>query len=128
MSRHMLAAAVLTALISIATPVAAMDRALVFVATTAVAQSPSSDVSTRDQMNDFLSRARQAMAEGNLETADSLVSRAEALNVAIGMFHMGDSPAKARRDWKRLREARSALPATDPFAAQAAAKGSAPLP
>lgn len=128
MFRHMLAVAALTALISAATPVVALDRGLVFVATTAVAQSSSSDVSSRDQMNDFLSRARQAMAEGNLETADSLISRAEGLNVAIGMFHMGDSPAKARRDWKRLREARSAQPATDPFAAQAAAGAAAPAP
>jgi len=38
------------------------------------------------------------MAERHWETADSLLKRAESLNVKFGLLHLGDTPAKARKD------------------------------
>lgn len=89
----------------------------------AVGQSAPAGSSATDAAREqgiLLSRARQAMAEGNLETADSLLKRAEGMNVAHGLFHMGDTPKKARRDWDRLKQGRTPGAATtsaDPFAA-----------
>lgn len=51
---------------------------------------------------DLLGRGRKAMAEGKLELADSLVSRAEAQNVSYGRLHLGDTPKKARADLNRV--------------------------
>jgi len=51
---------------------------------------------------DLLSRARKAMAEEKLQMADSLVSRAEAMNVSYGRLHLGDTPKKSRADLNRL--------------------------
>lgn len=42
------------------------------------------------------------MKEGRLETADSLVSRAEAAGVRYSRIHLGDTPEKARRDLDRM--------------------------
>ncbi|HVA51247.1 MAG TPA: hypothetical protein VNH11_33205 [Pirellulales bacterium] len=62
------------------------------------------------QVADLLSKARQAMNEGNLETADSLLGRAEKIPVTYGMMHMGDTPKKARRDLNGMRKRSSAGP------------------
>lgn len=56
----------------------------------------------RRAVADLLSRARQAMKEGRMETADSLVSRAEAAGVRYSRIHLGDTPEKARRDLDRM--------------------------
>ncbi|HEY1784091.1 MAG TPA: hypothetical protein VGG30_01035, partial [Pirellulales bacterium] len=52
----------------------------------------------RREVDKLLGQARQAIAEGHYETADSLISRAEAMKVEFGLFHVGDTPKKARRD------------------------------
>lgn len=127
MSRHplALAAAVLFPLVG-ATQIVAHEPGLAIVLSGSVGQAPAADPA-REQMNDLLARARQAMAEGNLETADSLISRAEGLNVTIGFFHTGDSPKKARRDWQKLRELRTTQPGAG-MPAPAVPNASAPAP
>ncbi|HWB11182.1 MAG TPA: hypothetical protein VG826_18280 [Pirellulales bacterium] len=70
----------------------------------------------RRQVADLLSKAREAMKEGNLETADSLISRAENVKVTFGMMHMGDTPKKARRDLARMRNAQAPKKPSDLFA------------
>ena len=89
----------------------------------------------RQQSDDLLKRARQAMAENNLSAADSLISHSESLGVQYGRLHMGDTPVKARAELARLSRAsatdkrglgnlltlgtsRNTKPATDPFAAR----------
>ena len=95
---------------------AAMDTAAVFVhSSLAVGQSGSSGDPRREVL-DRLSRARQAMDEGQWEIADSLVSQAEKMNVEFGRFHLGDTPKKARRDLERRR------PGQTPGAAAASQK------
>ena len=118
MSRHIIAA---LAIVSALPPLSA--RAGVFdvaVSTTLAVpgQADNGSDGARRQVDDLLARARQAMQEGNLETADSLISRAETAKVKYGLFHTGDSPTKARRDFEKLRDARGgAKPqASDPFA------------
>ncbi|MGQ9575911.1 MAG: hypothetical protein ACUVUC_11380 [Thermoguttaceae bacterium] len=59
----------------------------------------------RQQADDLLHRARQAMAENDLETAGRLIARAEALDVSYGPMHFGDTPKKARRDLERRLQA-----------------------
>lgn len=77
----------------------------------AAGQAPAAPRNTDDakrQVADLLARARQAMKEGNLDTADSLVSRAEKFNVPYGMMYIGDTPKKARRDLENIRRSASA--------------------
>ncbi|MEX2560581.1 MAG: hypothetical protein WD403_11740, partial [Pirellulales bacterium] len=59
---------------------------------------------TQREVADLLERARQAMRDGNLETAESFLSRADAMNASFGLFHVGDTPKKARRDLDKLRK------------------------
>ena len=85
----------------------------------------------RQQVDDLLRRARQAMAEGDLAAAEQLVTQAEALKVSYGPLHMGDTPAKARRDLEQKREA-SQSPTRpsqrfSPFATGASAPGADPF-
>lgn len=109
--------------------------------------------SNRRQCDDLLARARQALAENDLNAAESLVSRAEALGVSYGTFYPGETPAKVRRDLERQLKAAGRAPAqpgrffsplsvgsgtepvTDPFAARrealpatGSAQGITPLP
>jgi general secretion pathway protein D len=82
----------------------------------------------REQADDLLRRARQAMAENDLPTAEKLISQASALGVDYGPFHFGDTPAKAMQDFERRRAAAVTRPsqtsspqpfqqrAADPFA------------
>lgn len=64
----------------------------------------------RREAADLLGRARNAMKEGKLELADSLVSRAEKLNVSYGRLHLGDTPKKARGDLNRLLKSKGGSP------------------
>ncbi len=93
------------------------------------ASSPAEDKS--QEAADLLRRARQAMAENDLQAAESLIAQAEALGVEYGSFHLGDTPKKARRDLQRKRSAaaptkpsqifspflgnKAKVPASDPF-------------
>jgi general secretion pathway protein D len=79
----------------------------------AVGQAPAggrSPEEARKQVDDLLSKARQSMKEGNFETADSLIGRAESIPLSFGIIHMGDTPKKARRDFIRLRGGPAASP------------------
>jgi general secretion pathway protein D len=82
---------------------------------------PRATAADRQEVDKLLSRARQAIKENNLGLADSLVSRAEALHVDYGMFHVGDTPKKARHDLDALKKmTRSeAKPPSQNFKAQA---------
>lgn len=55
---------------------------------------------------ELMDRARQAMKEGNLETAESLVERAESLKVNFSVFHYGDTPKRVRRELEKRKKAR----------------------
>ena len=59
---------------------------------------PRATEADRHEVDKLLGQARQAIAEAHYETADSLISRAEAMKVEFGLFHVGDTPKKARRD------------------------------
>ncbi|MBL9081372.1 MAG: hypothetical protein JNK76_06170 [Planctomycetales bacterium] len=132
MSRYILAALFCYSFMQAPARAGTFDSALP--ALVAVLPGQADSDAARKQVDDLLGRARQAMNEGNLETADSLVGRAEGLNVSYGMFHTGDTPKKVRRDLEKAREARGGKPAAaDPFAGRtpttlAAATGNAPLP
>jgi general secretion pathway protein D len=60
--------------------------------------APRATEADRHEVEKLLNQARQAIAEAHYETADSLISRAEAMKVEFGLFHVGDTPKKARRD------------------------------
>jgi len=64
----------------------------------------------RREVEGLLGRARQAIKDGNFETADSLISRAEALKVDYGLFHVGDTPKKARQELTAKRGSQRAAP------------------
>jgi general secretion pathway protein D len=78
-----------------------------------VGQSAATD-NTADnksqQTVDLLRRARQAMAENDLTTADSLISRAEGLGVQYNWLYQGDTPRKARHDLEKRVVAAAASP------------------
>ncbi|HTU24300.1 MAG TPA: hypothetical protein VMF30_02810, partial [Pirellulales bacterium] len=52
----------------------------------------------RRECEKLLAEARQAMEEGRFETADSLIKRADALQVDFPVLHLGDTPKKCRRE------------------------------
>ena len=81
---------------------------------------------------ELLSKARQAMNEDNFELADSYIARAERTGPKYSVFHLGDTPKKAREDLQKKLAARKGgksksrffggkEPAQDPFAARRAA-------
>ncbi|MFC1596933.1 hypothetical protein ACFL5Q_03200 [Planctomycetota bacterium] len=100
----------------------------------------------RRRCDDLLGRSRQAMAENDLKSAETLVAQAEALGVDYGSLYRGDTPKKARRDLERKLKAAGSSPArpsqlfsplglgktrapvTDPFAAQNGGSTAAMLP
>jgi general secretion pathway protein D len=67
--------------------------------------SPSDD--KRQQAADLLRRARQAMRENDLPTAEMLISQAEALKVEYSPITMEDTPRKARQALEQIRNANS---------------------
>jgi len=97
---------------------------------TAVAQAGTPD--KKAQADDLLRRARQALAENDLDAAEQLVAQAERLGVSYGPMTLGDTPERIRRDIELKRAAQSKrsgglLPVpfrksepepTDPFAAR----------
>jgi len=81
----------------------ANTSAVVGLTSLVVGQSGAKGGDPRREVLDRLSRARQAMDEGSWEIADSLIGQAEKVKVEFGRFHLGDTPAKARRDLERRR-------------------------
>jgi general secretion pathway protein D len=75
--------------------------------------SPSAQLDQR-QVDVLLARARQAIATGDLATAEALVSQSEGAGLRYPLLHRGDTPSKVRRDLDR---ARAGKPASDPFLA-----------
>ena len=57
---------------------------------------------TRADVNQLMLKARQEMLKGKLTEADSLVRQAEGAKVSFPILHFGDTPAKVRRDLKKL--------------------------
>jgi hypothetical protein len=57
----------------------------------------SPNASKHDQAEELLKRARQATQEGNFETADSLISQADALDVKYAPLTLSDTPKKGDR-------------------------------
>jgi general secretion pathway protein D len=68
--------------------------------------SKAKEYERRKEAERLLKTAREALAEGNLETAESYVSRAEALGLTYSkVFLFGDTPQKARRDLEKRKSA-----------------------
>jgi general secretion pathway protein D len=53
----------------------------------------------RRDVEALLIRARQAMKDGDFAAADTLIAKAEKLNVEFSVLHLGDTPKKARADY-----------------------------
>ncbi|TWT48440.1 type II secretion system protein GspD [Botrimarina hoheduenensis] len=71
----------------------------------------------RQAVDATLNAARRAMAGGDLAAAERLLTRCEQAGIRYPMIHMGDTPAKARRDLDRLKAAQGPLPTPQPAAA-----------
>lgn len=54
--------------------------------------------SDRKEAEALVAQARAALKKGDLDEAESLAMRAEALKVEFSMFHLGDTPKKLRTD------------------------------
>ena len=52
----------------------------------------------RKEAEALVAQSRAAMKKGDLDEAESLAMRAEALTVEFSMFHLGDTPKKLRAD------------------------------
>ena len=63
---------------------------------------------TQGDINQVLASARQAMAQGDLAKAESLLQRAEAARPKYPVLHFGDTPARLRRDLEKLAASRPA--------------------
>jgi general secretion pathway protein D len=65
------------------------------------------------QSNDLLRQARAFMKQGKLTDAEMKIHQAEGYNVKYNaLFHIGDTPAKARRDLAKLRAKSTGGPST----------------
>ena len=92
-------AIILSASIAAAGPLCSTSQ--VWLGAAIVGQSAAADKpadNKSQQTAELLRRARQAMAENDLTTADSLISRAEGLGVQYNWLYQGDTPKKARHD------------------------------
>jgi general secretion pathway protein D len=76
----------------------------------ALGQAPGEENpdAARAKVVGLLRQFRISLDEGNFETAESYLSRAEAVKVNFGMFYLGDTPKKARQDLERVRRSPSA--------------------
>lgn len=85
---------------------------------------------SRAEADDLCRRARQAMAENDLEAAEALVTKAEALGVKYGPLHFRDTPAKVRSDLDRKKKAAtdSAARPSQRFAPFSLGKSDKPAP
>jgi len=107
-------------------------------------QTQSPDAARR-QCDELLQRARQALAENDLDAASRLVSQAESLGVDYGSLYLGDTPKKVRRDLERrmqvsggptrpspmfspLTAGKAPAPTRDPFAGRGVDPATAVLP
>lgn len=74
----------------------------------------------RRQCDDLLARARQAMAEGNLNGAEQLLRQAEQLGVNYPPLYLGDTPAKVRKALESARQGQpvAGTPPQSPFDAR----------
>ena len=81
-----------------ASPLAGTTRGWLTALAISQTSAPKATEADRREVEKLLAQARQATADGHFETADSLISRAEAMKVEFGLFHVGDTPKKARRD------------------------------
>ena len=101
----------------------------------------SKGVDARQQSDNLLARARQAIQENNFAAADALITQAETLGVKYGMLSNAYTPAKARAELQRKAQAGQAAqggllglganrgPApSDPFQGMPAPEGIQPLP
>ena len=70
----------------------------------------------RAQCSDLLQRARQAINEGKLADAETLIGQAESLNVQFEPLYTGDTPARLRRELDRAKGASASTQSQDPFA------------
>ena len=70
----------------------------------------------RTQCSDLLQRARQAINEGKLADAETLIGQAESLNVQFEPLYTGDTPARLRRELDRAKGASASTQSQDPFA------------
>ncbi len=88
------------AALGFAVPAVAAPLAVrLLVAASAVGDSPRAKASNdRKEVEGLLIRARQALKDGDLEMAESVMARAEKLKVEYSVFHLGDTPRKARAD------------------------------
>lgn len=66
-----------------------------------------SEQEARDQVDQLLAQARQAMRNGDFAAAEKFISEAEGKNVRYGLFHLGDTPKKARRDLEESQQRKS---------------------
>ncbi|HEY1603955.1 MAG TPA: hypothetical protein VGG64_30420 [Pirellulales bacterium] len=69
----------------------------------AVGQSGARNADPKREVASLLARARKAMAEADWETAETLISKADAQHVQFGKLYFGDTPEKARRELEHLR-------------------------
>lgn len=63
----------------------------------------------RASVNQLLIDARRAMAAGKLPEAETLLSRAEGAKLKYPVLHFGETPAKVRRDLKKLKSKPASL-------------------
>ncbi len=102
-------------------------------ATTASAQQSESQTPqqlSRQQVDELLTQARQALSRGDLARADALATRAESTGIRYPMLHFGDTPAAVRRDLEQaMRSAPRPVAAKQPNAyANTGAGDKPPLP
>jgi general secretion pathway protein D len=103
----------------------AQDRTRGGYAPTATQANGTFPDAARRQCDDLLARARQAIKEDDLQTADRLVAQAESLGVQYGRLYMGDTPGRVRADLERKLPASQGGPfaggagqPADPFASR----------
>lgn len=69
--------------------------------TLAFAQANQPQPVTRQGVDSLLAEARQALASGDLQRANALVTRAESTGLRYPILHVGDTPQSLRRDVDR---------------------------
>jgi general secretion pathway protein D len=71
-------------------------------------QAPTGQARPLNQgdIDQILSNVRQAMAQGDLAKADTLLKRAEAAKPKYPVLHFGDTPTRVRRDLAKLMASR----------------------
>lgn len=74
--------------------------------TQAVAQTAAKPTSDRKEVENLLARARQAIKQGDFETAETLIARAEKIKLEFSVFRIGgDTPKKLRAELRAAERA-----------------------